>query len=77
MGSEMCIRDSTATTFAEGILLMSFKKGFTVKEPKKKKTKQEKTEASFKNPKAKYYKFVQPTGFSAMLKKKKKKTLIT
>ena len=56
---------------------MSFKKGFTVKEPKKKKTKQEKTEASFKNPKAKYYKFVQPTGFSAMLKKKKKKTLIT
>ncbi len=54
---------------------MSFKKGFTVKEPKKKKTKKEKKEASFKNPKASYYKFVQPTGFNAM--KKKKKTLIT
>jgi hypothetical protein len=56
---------------------MSFKKGFTVKEPKKKKTKKQKTEASFKNPKASYYKFVQPKGFSAMLQKKQKKTLIT
>ncbi len=56
---------------------MSFKKGFTVQEPKKKKTKKEKTEASFKNPKGKYYKFVQPKGFAAMLQKKQKKTLIT
>tara|TARA_R100000742_G_C4246936_1_gene65728 strand:+ start:200 stop:370 length:171 start_codon:yes stop_codon:yes gene_type:complete len=56
---------------------MSFKKGFTVKEPKKKKTKKDRKEASFKNPKAKYYKFVQPKGFSAMLQKKQKKTLIT
>jgi len=56
---------------------MSFKKGFTVKEPKKKKTKKDKKEASFKNPKAGYYKFVQPKGFSDMLQKKQKKTLIT
>ena len=56
---------------------MSFKKGFTVKDLKKKKTKKEKTEASFKNPKAKYYKFVQAKGFSAIEKKKQKKTLIT
>ena len=56
---------------------MSFKKGFTVKAPKKKKTKKDRQEASFKNPKAKYYKFVQPRGFNAMLQKKQKKTLIT
>ena len=56
---------------------MSFKKGFTVQGPKKKKTKKEKKEASFKNPKARYYKFVQPKGFSAMLQKQQKKTLIT
>ena len=54
---------------------MSFKKGFTVKEPKKKKKKKEKMPASFMNPKSSYYKFVQPTGFNAMIKKKKKKQL--
>ena len=56
---------------------MSFVKGFTVKETKKKKTKKQKTAASFKNPKSKYYKFVQPKGFSAIQEKKQKKTLIT
>ena len=56
---------------------MSFVKGFTVQETKKKKTKKEKTEASFVNPKAKYYKFVQAKGFSDIQKKKQKKTLIT
>ena len=56
---------------------MSFVKGFTVQETKKKKTKKQKASASFQNPKSKYYKFVQPKGFSAMLQKKQKKTLIT
>jgi hypothetical protein len=56
---------------------MSFVKGFTVQETKKKKTKKQKAPASFVNPKSKYYKFVQPKGFSAMLQKKQKKTLIT
>ena len=56
---------------------MSFVKGFTVQETKKKKTKKEKTEASFVNPKSKYYKLVQPRGFSAIQKKKQKKTIIT
>ena len=56
---------------------MSFVKGFTVQETKKKKTKKLKTAASFQNPKSKYYKFVRPKGFSAMLHKKQKKTLIT
>ena len=56
---------------------MSFVKGFTVQETKKKKTKKEKTEASFVNPKSNYYKLVQPRGFSAIQKKKQKKTLIT
>jgi len=55
----------------------SYVKGFTVHGPKKKKTKKQKTVASFMNPKASYYKFVQPKGFSAMLKAKKKKTQIT
>ena len=54
---------------------MSFKKGFTVKEPKKKKTKKDRQDASFKNPKAKYYKFVQPKGFNAMLQKKQKNSI--
>ena len=54
---------------------MSFKKGFTVKGRKKKKTKKDKTEASFKNPKASYYKLVQPRGFSAIQKKKQKLTI--
>lgn len=52
-----------------------YKPGFTVKEPKKKKKKKEKMPASFMNPKSSYYKFVQPTGFNAMIKKKKKKQL--
>ena len=52
---------------------MGYKKGFTVKEPKKKKKKKDKMAASFMNPKSSYYKFVQPTGFNAMIKKKKKK----
>ena len=56
---------------------MSFVQGFTVQETKKKKTKKQETAASFVNPKSKYYKFVQPKGFSAMLQKKQKKTLIT
>ena len=56
---------------------MSFVKGFTVKETKKKKTKKEKTEAFIQNPKGQYYKFVQPRGFSAIQQKKQKKTLIT
>ena len=56
---------------------MSFKyrPGFTVQGPKKKKKKKEKAPPSFMNPKAAYYKFVQPTGFNAMMKKKKKKQL--
>ena len=49
-----------------------YKPGFTVKEPKKKKKKKDKMAASFMNPKSSYYKFVQPTGFNAMMKKKKK-----
>ncbi len=56
---------------------MSFVKGFTVQETKKKKTKEDKKEASFANPKSKYYKFVQPRGFGGIQKKKQKKTLIT
>ena len=56
---------------------MSFVKGFTVEGTKKKKTKEDKKEASFQNPKGKYYKFVQPRGFSAIQQKKQKKTLIT
>ena len=56
---------------------MSFVKGFTVQETKKKKTKEDKKEASFANPKAKYYKFVQAKGFSGIQEKKQKKTLIT
>ena len=56
---------------------MSIVKGFTVEGTKKKKTKEDKKEASFVNPKAKYYKFVQAKGFSAIQKKKQKKTLIT
>ena len=54
---------------------LKYKSGFTVKEPKKKKKKKEKMPASFMNPKSSYYKFVQPTGFNAMIKKKKKKQL--
>tara|TARA_R100001132_G_C3189267_1_gene41989 strand:+ start:235 stop:405 length:171 start_codon:yes stop_codon:yes gene_type:complete len=54
---------------------MGYKSGFTVQGPKKKKTKKDKTTASFMNPKKSYYKFVQPTGFNAMIKKKKKKQL--
>ena len=57
--------------------MMSIVKGFTVEGSKKKKTKEDKKEASFANPKAKYYKFVQAKGFSAIQKKKQKKTLIT
>ena len=38
---------------------MSIVKGFTVEGTKKKKTKEDKKEDSFANPKAKYYKFVQ------------------
>ena len=50
---------------------LKYKPGFTVQGPKKKKKKKEKTPPSFMNPKAAYYKFVQPTGFNAMMKKKK------
>jgi|TARA_R110002020_G_scaffold201125_1_gene403629 hypothetical protein len=53
----------------------TYKPGFTVQGPKKKKKKKEKAPPSFMNPKAAYYKFVQPTGFNAMMKKKKKKQL--
>ena len=56
---------------------MSFVKGFTDQETKKKKPKEDKKEASFANPKSKYYKFVQPRGFGGIQKKKQKKTLIT
>jgi hypothetical protein len=44
--------------------------GFTVQGPKKKKTKKQRSIASFMNPKKSYYKFVQPSGFNAMKKKK-------
>jgi len=54
---------------------LKYKPGFTVQGPKKKKKKKEKTTPSFMNPKAAYYKFVQPTGFNAMMNKKKKKQL--
>jgi|TARA_R110000822_G_scaffold294218_2_gene416270 hypothetical protein len=54
---------------------MSYISGFTVQEPKKKKKKKQKAPPSFMNPKASYYKFVQPTGFNAMMKKKTKKKL--
>ena len=54
---------------------MGYISGFTVQGPKKKKKKKEKAPPSFMNPKASYYKFVQPTGFNAMMKKKKKKKL--
>ena len=52
---------------------MGYKKGFTVKGTKRKKTKTEKKAASFQNPKKEYYKFAKPKSWLASLKKKQKK----
>tara|TARA_R110002096_G_scaffold268454_1_gene462319 strand:- start:162 stop:332 length:171 start_codon:yes stop_codon:yes gene_type:complete len=52
---------------------MKYKKGFTVRGPKRKKTKTEKKAASFQNPKKEYYKFAKPKSWLASLKKKQKK----
>jgi hypothetical protein len=53
---------------------MSYVKGFTVKRPKKKKTKKQKTAASFMNPKSAYYKFKKTIPWTAKLKSKQKKS---
>ena len=53
---------------------MSYVKGFTVHETKKKKTKKQKMAASFMNPKSAYYKFKVTKPWTTKLKSKKKKS---
>ena len=53
---------------------MSYVKGFTVHGPKKKKTKKQKTAASFMNPKSSFYKFKVTKPWTAKLKSKQKKS---
>jgi hypothetical protein len=53
---------------------MGYKKGFTVRGPKRKKTRTEIKAASFQNPKKEYYKFATPKSWIAKLKKNQKKS---